>query len=199
VACPNVTVEIERCIVGALRIAEESTAAISDSVVDGLGPAATAYEAPGGGPGGPLTLDAVTVVGKLHTAELTASDSILHAELAEADPWPAPVIAERGQAGYVRYSYAPLDAQLPPRFQCRPREAAEVDRIVPRFTSLAYGRPGYCQLHDGCPRELRCGASDGGEMGAHHDVYAPQRIAAVRVRLDEYLRFGLEAGLIFAS
>jgi hypothetical protein len=198
VQASNVVVEIERSVVGALRVAEGSQVSASDSIVDAGEPTDVALEAPGGGEAGPLTLDSCTVIGKVHTTTLTASDSIIHAARVEADVWPAAVIAERGQTGYVRYSYAPLDSQLPPRFECRPRGAAEAG-MAPVFTTTEYGEPAYCQLHGACPRELQCGASDGGEMGAYHHLYAPQRVAGLSARLDEYLRFGLDAGLIFAS
>ena len=36
-------------------------------------------------------------------------------------------------------------------------------------------------------------------MGAYHRLYAPQREANLRTRLDEYLRFGLEAGILYAT
>jgi hypothetical protein len=36
-------------------------------------------------------------------------------------------------------------------------------------------------------------------MGAYHQLYEPQRIANLQARLDEYLRFGLEAGIFLAS
>jgi hypothetical protein len=39
------------------------------------------------------------------------------------------------------------------------------------------------------------GADDEGEMGAWHFVQAPLRLRNLRVALDEYLRFGLEAGV----
>jgi Phage tail protein (Tail_P2_I) len=198
VAAEGVTVELERSIVGPLRIAEGSQASAAHSIVDAGGPAEVALEAPGGGATGPLALDSCTVIGKLHAARLEASDSILHAARGEGDPWPAAIVVERGQSGYVRYSYAPLDSQLPPRFECRPRGGAETG-MEPRFHSTRYGAVDYCRLHGACPREISCGASDGGEMGVHHDLYAPQRVAGLRVRLDEYLRFGLEAGLIFAT
>jgi hypothetical protein len=115
------------------------------------------------------------------------------------DAWNAPVIVDRRQAGYARYCYVPLDAQLPPRYACQPQKAEQVRQIVPRFTSLRYGHPGYGQLHASCPYQIRQGAADEGEMGVFHHLYAPQREVGLRVRLNEYLRFGLEAGLFFAS
>jgi hypothetical protein len=36
-------------------------------------------------------------------------------------------------------------------------------------------------------------------MGAFHDLYQPQRERNLRVRLDEYLRFGLEAGVFYET
>jgi hypothetical protein len=36
-------------------------------------------------------------------------------------------------------------------------------------------------------------------MGAFHDLYQPQRKANLNASLSEYLRFGLEAGIFFAS
>lgn len=197
---PNVTVEIERCIVGGIRVNDESNTIISHSIVDGLGPENVAYAAlDGAGTGAALTAESCAVIGKVHTALFTASNSIFHASLAAVDPWGAPLIAERRQAGYARYCYLPFDAQAPPRYACQPQSAEQSRQVAPWFTSLRYGHPGYCQLHMACPCQIRRGAEDEGEMGAFHDLYAPQREAGLRARLDEYLRFGMEAGLFFAS
>ena len=46
------------------------------------------------------------------------------------------------------------------------------------------------------PREIRTGADDESEMGAFHLLHAPQREANLRIRLEEYLRFSLEAGRV---
>jgi hypothetical protein len=40
------------------------------------------------------------------------------------------------------------------------------------------------------------GADDEGEMGAWHFLQAPQRLRNLQLALDEYLRFGLEAGIL---
>jgi hypothetical protein len=71
--------------------------------------------------------------------------------------------------------------------------------VRPAFTSLRYGYAGYCQLSLRTAVEIRQGADDQAEMGVFHDLYQPQREANLRARLDEYLRFGLEAGIFFAS
>ena len=69
----------------------------------------------------------------------------------------------------------------------------------PAFTSLRYGDAGYCQLADRCRDEIQAGADDESEMGALHHLYQHQREANLRIRLDEYLRFGLQAGIFHAS
>ena len=50
-----------------------------------------------------------------------------------------------------------------------------------------------------CPAQIRAGADDEAEMGAFHNLFQPQRETNLRVRLDEYLRFGLEAGIFYDS
>lgn len=200
VAAPNVKVEIDHCIVGGARVAQGSSLSIAHSIVDGLGPDQVAYAAlDSQSSGGELTVDCCTLIGKVTTRLLTASNTIFFSRLQTADPWRAPVIAEQRQQGYVRYSFVPIDAELPARYACWPKVAAVVNAITPRFTSLRYGHPAYCQLHATCPDVIRRGAADEGEMGAFHDQYAPQREDGLQARLEEYLRFGLETGLFFAS
>ena len=78
--------------------------------------------------------------------------------------------------------------------------AAVQARVRPAFTILRYGQPGYGQLGSSfAPREIRTGAEDESEMGAFHDMFAPQRETNLKIRLQEYLRFGLEAGVFYAS
>jgi len=71
--------------------------------------------------------------------------------------------------------------------------------VRPQFSSLRYGDPAYGQLSRRCAAEILHGADGESEMGAFHDVHAPQREANLRARLDEYLRFGLEAGVLYAD
>lgn len=215
VDAPHVSVEISRSIVGGVRVADESRAAISDSVVDGLSATGVAYGAPGEsgtdgtGAGGDVVFDACTVIGKVHTRVLTASNSILHAQLAPGDKWTAPVRAVRRQAGYLRFSYVPTGSQVPQRHKCAPDAAwapgmpqdfaTSPALCVPRFESLRYADPGYALLHASSPTLIRTGADDGGEMGVHHSRQLPQRVAGLWTRLDEYSRIGLDVGVMFAS
>ena len=70
-------------------------------------------------------------------------------------------------------------------------------RIAPQFNSVRFGDPAYAQLDAGGGVEIFTGADDGNEMGAFHELREPQRITNLEVRLEEYLRFGLEAGILF--
>jgi Phage tail protein (Tail_P2_I) len=74
-----------------------------------------------------------------------------------------------------------------------------IQRLQPEFTTLNYGEPGYAQLTTTSPRELSQGAENGSEMGVFNDLKNPQRANNLRVSLKEYLRFGLQADLIYIT
>jgi hypothetical protein len=187
----NMSVEIDHCIVGGLRVADGNSVRITNSIVDATAESGVAYAAlDGEGPGGTLRVENSTIVGKVHTGLMElASNTIFLADLN----------CERLQQGCVRFSYLPPASRTPRRHRCRPEDEAEAIRMRPQFSSLRYGHPDYCQLSPFCAAEIRQGADDEAEMGAFHDLYQPQRESNLRVRLDEYLRFGLEAGVFYAS
>ena len=196
-----VTVEIDHSIVGGLLADPDAAVRVTSSLVDATDPTGVAYAAPdGAGPGGDLTIVASTVIGKVRARVLRlVSNSILAARLAEGDVWACPVGAERRQDGCVRFSYVPPGSRTPRRYRCVPAAAADALRVQPQFTSERYGVPGYGQLSDRCAVEIRTGADDESEMGVFHDLFNPQRETNLNVRLEEYLRFGLEAGIFHAS
>ena len=220
----NLVVEIDHCILGGLQVVEEANVSINNSIVDATAPNKWAYAAgTAGAAGGPLKIENSTIIGKVHTFSMDyASNSIFLARPAATEA-PATVLvrSEKRQAGCVRFCFLPRGVVLPPRYRCQPDLAlaqraaalgltgssalpsAEQEfirgRIAPMFTSLRYGHPGYCQLARRSPVDIREGADDDAEMGAFHDLFAPQRETNLRVRLDEYLRFGLEAGVFYAT
>ena len=153
----------------------------------------------GAEPGGPLTVTNSTLIGKVATTELVLASNVIFLARKRLGDVLAPVHSDRTQEGCVRFSYVPLDARVPRRHQCQPQAAVDELRMRPQFTSLRYGEPGYCQLSRRCAVEIRTGADDEAEMGAFHDLYQPQRETNLRLRLEEYLRFGLEAGIFYAS
>jgi len=204
---PNVRVEIDSCILGPILVHEDSSVHITNSIVDAGDEADVAYAGPdGNGAGGALDVANSTFVGRVHTKRIEASNTIFLAGFDAWEGWPppaappdAPVLAERVQEGCVRFSYVPPGSRVPRPFRCQPAEGTDDARVRPTLTSLRYGDAAYCQLSRYCAAEIREGADDGAEMGAFYDLYQPQRVANLRARLDEYLRFGLEAGIFFAS
>jgi hypothetical protein len=76
---------------------------------------------------------------------------------------------------------------------------AILNQIQPDFTSMHYGQPGYAQLSNTCPPEIYTGAEDGSEMGAFSYLKQPQRSANLQASLTEYLRFGLQANIIYIT
>ena len=130
-------------------------------------------------------IDACTVIGSTKAETLQASNAVLLEK----------VTVQRRQEGCVRFSYLPLDSDAPRRYRCQPDDAAGASRVRPRFESLRYGDPAFALLTETCATEIVMGADDEGEMGAWHFVQAPLRLRNLRIAIDEYLRFGLEAGV----
>lgn len=205
IAHPFTEIEMERCITGPVHIAADAEIELHQCIVDATEAELIAYRAPGNLPadellpGGSLTLEGCTVIGKVHTRQLTlASDCLFIALLAEVgETWTAPLWVERRQKGCVRFSFVPRGSRTPRRYHCQPEAGDQLTR--PHFTSLQYGDAGYCQLRLATPESIRQGAHDESEMGVMHDLYQPQRETNLKVRQDEYLRFGLEAGIFYAS
>ncbi len=229
VTATGVELLLDRCITGPIRLADTTNATIRDGITDaaaaepidsadGLAIAGLADETAGS-----VTILASTVVGRIRARGLPlVSDSIL---FARAPAGEAPVRSLRRQDGCLRFSFVPRGAVTPRRYRCQPqlaidkavaaREeelgteltpaekgqfAARVARwLLPSFTALRYGAPAYAQLREVAPAEIRTGASDEGEMGAWHQLFQPQRETNLAIRLEEYLRFGLEAGVFYET
>jgi hypothetical protein len=198
---PFARVRLERCITGPVYAHPEAEVVLQDSVVDAGAASAPAYAADAAGePGAELTVSESTIIGKVHTKLLRlATDSIFFAELGTApgETWKAPLIAQRRQEGCLRFSYVPVGSVTPRRFHCLPDD--EHPAVLPHFSSLRYGDASYAQLRHATDRSIREGASDGSEMGVLHALYQPQRETNLRIRLEEYLRFGLHAGIFYAT
>jgi hypothetical protein len=156
---------------------------MEDSIVDaGTGAAIDA-------PGAATDVQTSTIFGSTGVSSIEASNSIFTHQ----------VMVTRRQTGCVRFCYLPIESLAPRRFHCQPADAASVSRVVPQFTSRSYGQPGYAQLAPTCPSEITTGAEDEGEMGAFNFLQQAQRLKNLRASLDEYLRFGLEAGIFYVT
>jgi hypothetical protein len=181
---------------------------------------ALAGSSAGDQPGPVSHLERCTVLGMTHVLELAYASECLFTDLTTSDRRQG-----RGERDCVRFCYLLPGSRTPPRYRCQPELAiagaleAEaqalnrkllsseqqaiteriLSRLVPTFTSTHYGDPGFAQLGQACPIEIRTGTADGSEMGAFNFLKQPQREANLLSSLDEYLRFGLEAGLFYAS
>lgn len=197
----NTIVEIDRCISGPIRAIAGAEINISNSIIDASSPSGIAFSGlQDDEPGATLRIENSTVIGKVFTESMKlASNTIFLSELQEIDTRSSPVQAERLQEGCVRFSFVPPGSLLPSLHRCQPARQADVARVRPAFTSLRYGEAGYCQLSQVCAAEITNGSDDQVEMGAFHSLYQPRRVANLRAALDEHLRFGLEAGIFYAS
>jgi hypothetical protein len=206
---PDCAVEIDSCILGGIGADGDASISITNSIIDAGGETRVAYSGSQlHEPGAVLRVENCTVIGRTYARVLQmASNTIFLARSEEPniwDPWvdatiQPPVRAERLQEGCVRFSYIPPGSLVPRRHRCQPTAASEDLLIRPVLTARRFGDAAYCQLDGRCAAEIREGADDGAEMGAFHDLFQPQRVANLRTRLDEYLRFGLEAGVFLAS
>lgn len=182
---------------------------IADSVIDGI--PANEGESAVSASGVEVDVQASTVFGRCSAGVLTAGNSIFTGK----------VNADRRQTGCVRYSHVPDGSATPRRYRCQPDLAFDrlakklgkssskalsekerrqaVAKVAPSFTSCTYGDPGYAQLGMACPGEIRTGADDRSEQGAFYYLKQPHREANLRAVLDEYLRFGLEAGIFYVN
>lgn len=194
----DIAVKVDHSLLGTIRVGTGSTVSLTTCIVDALSPSEVAYACylDAMSAGSPLTIVNSTIIGKVHTEQMTlATDSIFYAELAPLDLWTAPIIADQLQQGCVRFCYVPPGSRVPRVFHSYP-VSGQIS--TPDFTSLRFGDPGYCQLTDRSGLILT-GADDQSEIGVFHDIYAPQRLSNLNVMLTDYLRFGLEAGVFFAT
>ncbi|MEL6159472.1 MAG: hypothetical protein AAFR18_09665 [Cyanobacteria bacterium J06627_32] len=211
--------EDRRCIIVSPVPLTFTATATDATTVDRLGlrAAPAAIASPIATEAAPITtLERTTVLGASYAQSF---------ELASEVIWTETAIAQRRQTGCVRFSYVPPGSKTPRRYRCQPElenetqlELAEKERgspltaaqrrrirdrvqkqMVPTFSDRRYGQPAYGQLSLTCPVQIRTGAGDSSEMGAFSFLKQPQREANLRGVLDDYLRFGLEAGLFFVT
>jgi len=207
---------IRRSLCAALNVDERVAIQICDSAVDaGIDSAAAIAGQDGAGSCGEVNLSACTVIGGILARETSCIENSLLC---------GRVTLERTQAGCIRYSRVPIGSSTPRRFRCQPDLAIDAAiaaaasegsppdaaaqqairdtvsmRTAPVFVSTARSEPGYLQLSDDAPHELVTGAESEDEMGLFHGLYNGRRESNLNYRLSEYLRIGLESGVIHAS
>ena len=122
---PLTAVTIERSIVGAIRADRDATVRIADGIVDATDADEIAFGAPGGGPGATLTLEQVTVIGRIEAEllELVSNSLLL-----------GPAVARRRQEGCVRFSHVPPGSLTPRRHHCVPERESDAASVAPVLT-----------------------------------------------------------------
>ena len=194
---PFATVTIERCVLGPIVAVDGATVSVKDSIIDADTPEGVAY-AGDAAFGAALRLDDSTVIGRVRATRVDISNSLVVARLPEPpaanDGWPGPVW--RSGADQLRpvQRYA-AESRVPRRYRVEPTQPSH----RPHFTSLRYGDPGYAPLQTSTPDTIRHRRRRRERDGRHPYLHQPQRETNLRLRLDEYLPFDLEAGFIYAS
>lgn len=198
---------VEHSIIGGIEVVpswasrEPTSVRISDSIWDATSPTRAALSGSDDSIAYVrLTVVRSTVIGVVRAHEIVLADNSI---------FTSEVYAARRQTGCVRFCYVPPKSQTPRRFECQPDQVTAAltgaaknqaeTRVRPRFDSVRYGTPTYCRLAESCAEEITRGADDESEMGAFHDVYAPQRAANLRARLEEYTASGMETAIIYAT
>ena len=188
---------IDRCITGAVQAANDCVVVVRRSILDAVDETRPVFYGtykPLDGTteaGGALEIRNSTVVGRVHTQRFTEANNVIFTARAPDGTTVLPVRSERTQDGCMRFCAIPAGSRTPRRYRCTGE--------TPRFTSLHFGVSGYAQLSVECPAAIRSGADDESEMGVFHDLFIPQRESDLRTRLEEYLRYGMEAGIFYAS
>jgi len=207
------TLTLASTIAGPLVVDPLVNISITDSLVDAGNELQPAISADTGAPAGALSLERTTVIGTVAAREIgLVQNSLLTGAL----------VSTRTQGGCVRFSYLGAGSSTPRRYECQPDTAiaaataaalaasasaatialltaAVTTRLLPDFTSRNPGHPAYAQLGTRCAIEISAGAEDGGEMGMYFSLQPPARSGNLKIRVGEYLRIGLEAGLLYAD
>ena len=93
----------------------------------------------------------------------------------------------------------PIAGQLVERQVVQPYLGARPSQRVGQHMQIEFELEAAGSGTAATPPAIRQGADDDGEMGVLHVLAQPQREANLRIRLAEYLRFGLQAGLFYAT
>jgi len=195
-------VQVRRSILGPVRVIRDevhdapSQLFVEDSVLDALGPSGFALAGADLGVAGARSADVTlamrrsTVLGRLRPHAVATVENSIVTGLLEVT---------RRQQGCVRFCWIAPGSLTPQAFHCEPAPGADPLLDSPRFTSERYGTPGYAQLSEDGPAEIFSGADDGAEMGVYHDLFQPQRLGNLALRLADYTPAGCDAGIVLVT
>ena len=218
------SVEIAHSIIGSLRVSQDEVHAdplpvsISDSILDAISADdAVMADYENQYAHVMLTILRCTVFGALLVHAIIQAENCIFNQ---------PVRVARTQIGCVRFCYVAPESRTPRRYRCQPdlaldaaleavRKAAPgvplddaaraeialgvYTQMQPRYNSITYGDPDYCQLAPDCPLEIAQRAENGTEMGVFNHLFQAQRLANLRARLAEFTPGNMDVGVIFAT
>jgi hypothetical protein len=201
---------VNRSIIGRIDSSScDANLRIVDSIVDGKG-AIEAIRCTS------ASIENTTVFGKVSSVILDYASNSIFTDVLDID---------RRQQGCVRFCYIPYGSQIPRPYRCileyesnmmiltsninqmsdsilsinKENKILRPEHIKPQFTSITYGDDGYGQLHRDVEKMIFEGGDNGSEMGAFNHLYNPQRIKNLSSSINEYLKFGLEAGIFLVT
>jgi hypothetical protein len=145
---------------------------VRDSILQSINTGAPALSVPKG----TVVLERVTIFGGVDVNRLWATEALVTGK----------VDVTNTQDGCFRFGAAPPGSRLP-----HPYESHAVTDTGHIFTSRTFGHPGYAQLSETAPIEIRRGAENGSEMGAFSSLLNPIKLDSLRAKVDEYMPFGL--------
>ena len=143
---------------------------VRDSILDSSATPALSLDS------GIVEMERVTVFGQLVVHRLWASEALITGVAEVTDT----------QNGCFRFSAAPEGSRLP-----KPYESLMTTDSKHYFTSRQFGQPGYGQLSQTAPEEIRRRAENGSEIGAFSALINPIKLDSLRAKVEEYMPFGL--------
>jgi hypothetical protein len=164
---------IDASITGSIMTRDEGVIErliVRDSILDSSATPALSLDS------GVVEMERVTVFGELVVHRLWASEALITGVAEVTDT----------QNGCFRFSAAPEGSRLP-----KPYEPHIIKDSKHYFTSRQFGQPGYGQLSQTAPEEIRRGAENGSEIGAFSALINPIKLDSLRAKVEEYMPFGL--------
>jgi hypothetical protein len=215
-AAVNGRLVVDHSLCGAIAAHGGVEVTVADSAVDAGSDTAPAVFGGAGAAAGSVSVARSTILGNVSARTIPRLENSIVT---------GPVVAAECQAGCLRYSFVPLaGSQTPRRFRCQPDLQIQTDvaaaltanpalppaqrdvivgsveaALLPAFTSRRDGHPGYLQLADAAPDQIRLGAEEGDEMGVFFGLFSARRESNLAYRVNEFLPIGLEAGIIHAT
>jgi hypothetical protein len=205
----SLKVSINRSIVGRIDLSAcNASLKIVDSIVDGKGviDALRCTSA---------NIENVTVFGKASFIILDFASNSIFTDIIDID---------RRQQGCVRFCYILHGSKIPRPYRCILEYESNINinnitdggsssptiptnmkkeillrQTMLNFSSTKYGDDGYGQLHANVDKKIFEGGDNGSELGAFNHLYNSQRIRNLLLALDEYLKFGLKAGIFLVT